>query len=187
MKRFRIAASPLWGFALAAVIVSHCLAQASPAQESAKPKLRVENADAVGPRPLEKETSDKVARFYLDAWKSLHTAFAENRPEALDNSFTGIAREKLATAIRDQQALGIKTSYHDQSHDLKFAFYSSEGLSVQVLDTVDYDLQVVDHGQVVGLRHIRSCYVAVLTPTEVRWKVRVFQADSEARPEPSVE
>ena len=127
MKRLRIATTPLRKFALAVTIVSLCLAQASPAQESAKPKVRVENVDAVGPRPLEKETSDKVARFYLDAWKSLHTAFAENRPEALDTSFTGIAREKLGAAIHDQQALGIKTSYQDQSHDLKFAFYSSEG------------------------------------------------------------
>jgi len=28
-------------------------------------------------------------------------------------------------------------------------------------------------------QHVRARYVAVLTPTEVRWKVRVFQAEPE--------
>jgi hypothetical protein len=147
------------------------------AQVSAQLTPRLENIDAVGPRPLEKQTADKVAHYYLEAWKDLQAAFAENRPAALDASFVGVAREKLGEAIRQQQALGIQTRYQDRGHDLKFVFYSSEGLSVQVLDTVDYDLQLLDHNQVVGTRHMHSRYVAVLTPTEVRWKIRIFQAD----------
>jgi hypothetical protein len=138
---------------------------------------RLQNVDAVGPRPLEKQTADKVSHYYLEAWKDMRTAFAENRPQALDASFVGIAREKLGDAIREQQTLGIKTRYQDRGHDLKFVFYSSEGLSIQVLDTVDYDLEVLDHDQVIATRHMRTRYVAVLTPTEVRWKVRLFQAD----------
>jgi hypothetical protein len=31
----------------------------------------------------------------------------------------------------------------------------------------------------VTTQHVRARYVAVLTPTEVRWKVRVFQAEPE--------
>ena len=107
----------------------------------------------------------------------MRTAFAENRPQALDASFVGVAREKLGDAIREQRALGIKTRYQDRGHDLKFVFYSSEGLSIQVLDTVDYDLELLDHDQVVSTRHMRTRYVAVLTPTEVRWKVRLLQAE----------
>jgi hypothetical protein len=30
----------------------------------------------------------------------------------------------------------------------------------------------------VGTKHVRTHYVAVLTPTESRWKVRVFQSGS---------
>jgi len=146
-------------------------------QASGQTVPHVQTIDAVGPRPLEKQTADRVSHFYLEAWKDLRTAFAENRPQALDASFVGVAREKLAEAIRQQQALGMKTQYQDRGHDLKFVFYSSEGLSVQLLDTVDYDVQVIDHGHVVGTRHMHSRYVAVLTPTEVRWKVRFFQAD----------
>jgi hypothetical protein len=45
-----------------------------------------------------------------------------------------------------------------------------------LLDTVEYDLQVLDHDKLQTTQHIRARYVAVLTPTEVRWKVRFFQA-----------
>ena len=51
---------------------------------------------------------------------------------------------------------------------------------MQLVDTVEYDMQIVDHDQVLAPpQHVRARYVAVLTPTEVRWKVRVFQAQPE--------
>jgi hypothetical protein len=51
---------------------------------------------------------------------------------------------------------------------------------VQLVDTVEYEMQIVDHDQVLAQpQHVRARYVAVLTPTEVRWKVRVFQAQPE--------
>jgi hypothetical protein len=43
------------------------------------------------------------------------------------------------------------------------------------VDTVQYDLQIKDHDKAQAIQHVRSRYVAVLTPTEVRWKVRIFQ------------
>jgi hypothetical protein len=58
-------------------------------------------------------------------------------------------------------------------------FYSPEGLSIQLLDTVEYDVQVLDHGKLQTTQHVRAHYVAVMTPTEVRWKVRIFQAKPE--------
>ena len=72
----------------------------------------------------------------------------------------------------------METSYRDLSHDLQVVFYSPEGLSIQVLDNVEYDVEVRDHGKTVGTQHIRARYVAVLTPTESKWKVRVFQSGS---------
>jgi len=75
--------------------------------------------------------------------------------------------------------LGLQTRYRDSAHDLQLVLYSPEGLSVQLIDTVTYDVQIMDHEKVQATQHVRARYVAVLTPTEVRWKVRVFQAEPE--------
>jgi hypothetical protein len=40
-------------------------------------------------------------------------------------------------------------------------------------------VQLLDQGKVQTTQHVRARYVAVLTPTEVQWKVRVFQAEPE--------
>lgn len=136
-------------------------------------------ADSIGPRALEKQTQAAVTRDYLQAWKSLGSALQENQPDFLDASFVGPAREKLREVIQEQQALGMKTIYRDTAHKFNVVFYSPEGLSIQVLDDVEYEVQVVDHGKVLQTQHVRSRYVAVLTPTEVRWKIRVFQAEPE--------
>jgi hypothetical protein len=145
----------------------------------APPTIRVD-AGAVGPRALEDQTKTAVVRDYLQAWKSMSQALQENRVDVLDTSYLGLAKEKLAEAVREQRELGIKTNYRDLSHNLKIVFYSPEGMSVQLVDTVEYDMQIVDQDQVLAPpQHVRARYVAVLTPTEVRWKVRVFQAQPE--------
>jgi hypothetical protein len=144
-----------------------------------QPAVQVD-PDSGGPRNLEAQTRAAVVRDYLQAWKSLSGALQENRADLLDPSFVGIAKEKLTDAVREQQALGMKTHYRDLSHDLKIVFYSPEGLSIQLLDTVQYEIQVIDHDRVQATQHLSTRYVAVLTPTEVRWKVRVFQAQPDS-------
>ena len=143
-----------------------------------QPTVHVAPMDSVGPRPVEQQTRSSIVRDYLQAWQSMGTALGENRPDLLDASFVGLAKDKLADTIREQRSLGIASSYRDQSHDLQVVFYSPEGLSIQLLDTVEYDVEVRDHGKTVGTQHVRTHYVAVLTPTESRWKVRVFQSGS---------
>ena len=143
------------------------------------PAVRVAPTDSVGPRALEKQTQAAVIRDYLEAWHSLNVAFEQNRPDLLDPNFVGIAKEKLTDTILDQSKLEIQTRYRDSSHDLQLVFYSPEGLSIQLVDTVDYDVQVLDHGKLQTTQHVRARYVAVMTPTEVRWKVRIFQAKPE--------
>ena len=71
-----------------------------------------------------------------------------------------------------------RNSYQDRAHDLQIVFYSPEGLSIQIVDTVDYDEQVLDHDKVLATKLVRKRYVVVLTPSEVRWRVRVFQAEA---------
>jgi hypothetical protein len=143
---------------------------------AAQPSVRVAPMDSVGPRPVEKQTQSSVVRDYLQAWQTLGGALSQNRADLLDGYFVGIAKEKLADTIREQQTLGIQTVYRDESHDLQVVFYSPEGLSIQLLDNVQYQVEVRDHGKTVGTQHVRTRYVAVLTPTESRWKVRVFQS-----------
>ena len=146
---------------------------------SDQPAVRVDAPDSVGPRVLEKQTATAVIRDYLQAWRSLSAALDKNRTNLLDPNFVGAAKEKLAETIQEQAKLGIQTRYRDVAHDLRVVFYSPEGQSIQLLDTVEYDVQVLDHRTVQATQHVRTRYVAVLTPTEVRWKVRVFQAEPE--------
>jgi len=146
---------------------------------SDQPSVRVEPTDSVGPRTLEKQTETAVVRDYLKAWHSLNGALEQNRIDLLNADFVGTAKEKLSDTIQEQAKLGIQTRYTDKAHDVKLVFYSPEGLSIQLIDTVDYDVQLIDHEKPQITQHVRARYVAVLTPTEVQWKVRVFQAEPE--------
>jgi hypothetical protein len=143
------------------------------------PVVRVAPTQSVGPRPMEKQTETAVIRDYLKAWRSMSDAFEQNRTDLLDPNFIGTAKEKLANTVGEQAKLGIHTRYRESVHDLKFVFYSPEGLSIQLIDTVEYDVQILDGGKAPLTHRLRARYVAVLTPTEVRWKVRIFQAEPE--------
>jgi hypothetical protein len=142
---------------------------------STEPTVSVAPMDAVGPRPMEQQTQSSVIRDYLLAWQTMDAALTQNRPDLLDAVFVGKAKEKLVETIRQQQGLGIETSYLPRSHDIKVTFYSPEGLSIELLDEVQYDVHVRKGEQSLGSEHVRTQYIAVLSPTESRWKVRVFQ------------
>lgn len=143
-----------------------------------EPSVRVEPPQLQGSRPVEKQTQAAVIRDYLQSWKNLQGALDGNQADLLDANFVGIAHDKLASTIDDQTRLGIHTRYQDRTHDLQIVFYSPEGLSIQMTDSVEYDEQVLDHDKVLATKHMRTRYLVVLTPSEVRWKVRILQADS---------
>jgi hypothetical protein len=141
--------------------------------------VHVEATSLQGPRPLAKQTESAVVRDYLEAWQAMSGALAQNRAEMLDTDFVGDAREKLGDTVQQQAALGIETQYKATSHDIRIVFYSPEGLSVQLVDNVDYDVRISDHDKMQAQQHLHARYVVVLTPAEVRWRVRVFQASPE--------
>jgi hypothetical protein len=143
------------------------------------PEVHVAPLDSVGPRTMEPQTQSSLVRDYLQAWQTMASAFQQNRPEMLDGSFVGAAKDQLLNTIRQQQKLGIQTLYRDQSHDLRVLFYSPEGLSIQILDRVEFEMEVLDNGKTIGKEHIRTNYMVILTPAESKWKVRVFQGGSE--------
>ncbi len=149
---------------------------ATPGGMFAQATVRVEPSNLQGPRPLPEQTETAAVRDYLQSWQSLQAALKQNRTDLLDQSFIGTAKDKLTDTIRQQAALGIRTRYQDRAHDIQIVFYSPEGLSIELIDKVEYDVQVLDHDKVKTTQHVSARYVIVLTPAEVRWRVRVFQA-----------
>jgi len=146
---------------------------------AAQATVRIEPpANPQGPRVLEAQTASAVVRDYLQSWQSMSAALEHNRADLLDADFVGAARDKLAKTVQEQAALGVAAQYRDSSHDIQIVFYSPEGLSIELTDIVDYDVQVLDHDKTIANQHMHTRYVVVLTPTESRWKVRVFQAQS---------
>lgn len=139
--------------------------------------VQVEPTTLQGPRPLAKQTETAVVRDYLQAWQSLSTALEQNRADLLNQDFVGAAKDKFAETIEEQAKLGIHTRYQERSHDIRIIFYSPEGLSIQLVDNIEYDVQLLDHEKVQTTQLVRARYVAVLTPAEVRWRVRVLQAE----------
>lgn len=143
---------------------------------AAQASVHVEPSNLQGPRPLQAQTGTAVIRDYLQSWQSLSAAFEQNRADLLDPDFVGAAQEKLRDTIQQQARLGISTRYVDRAHDLQIVFYSPEGLSIELTDKVEYDVQVLDHDKVITTQRVSARYIVVLTPAEVRWRVRVFQA-----------
>jgi hypothetical protein len=138
--------------------------------------VRIEPMKLQGPRVLNDQTRDAVVRDYLEAWQSVGKALAENRTDLLDRDFVGTAKDKLTDTIHEQVTAGISTRYVARNHDLQIVFYSPEGLSVQLVDKVDYDVQILDRGKVQSTQQEHAQYVVVLSPSEVRWRVRILQA-----------
>lgn len=164
---------------LKSLLIVGVLAMAGSAMSFAQASLQVEPAKLDGPRVLQPQTAQAVVKDYLDSWQSMRTALEQNRPDALDRDFVGAAHDKLAETIQQQAKAGLRTSYQDRSHDVQITFYSPEGLSVELVDNVEYDVQILDHDKLQTTQHVRARYIAVLTPTEVRWRVRVLQAQPE--------
>jgi hypothetical protein len=148
---------------------------AASATATAQPTLRIEAANLQSSRPLQEQTGAAAIRDYLQSWQALQAALEQNRSNLLDSDFVGSAKDTLSATIQQQAALGISTRYQDRSHDLQVVFYSPEGLSIELTDNVEYDVQLLDQGRVKTTQHVSARYLIVLTPAEVRWKVRVFQ------------
>jgi hypothetical protein len=144
-----------------------------------QPSVRVVPPNLQGPRQLNEETQAAVVRDYLEAWQSVGAALQQNRADLLSRDFIGTAKDRLSDTIHDQVTMGISTRYLDLSHDLQIVFYSPEGLSVQLVDNVEYEVQVVDHGKTLATQKMHSRYVVVMTPAEVRWRIRIFQGEPE--------
>ena len=167
------------GSSMRRLLMAGCLLGAGTVlAQDAEPAVKIEPPVRSGPRQLEAQTEKSVVRDYLLAWKSLHTALDTNDAAPLDAYFVGTAQQKLADTVDAQTKMGIHTRYVERSHDLQIIFYSPEGLSIQLVDNVEYDEQIMQQDKVLASKPIKRRYMVVMSPSEVRWRVRILQAEA---------
>ncbi len=156
--------------AFAVVATAAYLLAAAPA----KPTVRLDAANA-GPRQIEDATGRAVVRDYAAAWESLEAALESNRADLLGGNFAGFAADKFRQAIADQQQSGLRTRYVDRGHQLEALFYSPEGASLQLRDTAQLEMQLLDGDRVVYSAPMTAHYIVLMTPAADRWQVRLLQ------------
>ncbi|HWC20472.1 MAG TPA: hypothetical protein VG498_25875 [Terriglobales bacterium] len=136
-------------------------------------QVRLE-ASQIQPRPLEQLTGQAIVKMYSKAWENMETAVAENRTDLIDESFVGYAHDKLISQVKEQKKNGLSTRYVDHGHQVEATFYSPEGSAVELRDTAQLEIQVLDGNKVVSSQNVTRKYIAVVTVVEDSWKLRVL-------------
>ena len=163
-------------FAIAACWIGRSHVTAAASNTDAGIQVQI-NTEGGGPREIEDATAAAITRDYGNSWKSMETALAENRTEALDTGLIGFARDSMANRIADQKRSGMRTRYIDHGHKVQAIFYSPEGSTMQLRDTAKLEIQVLDGSKVISSENVTRNYVALMTVTEDRWKLRVLQEE----------
>ncbi len=133
------------------------------------------NADNGAGKPLEDLTRKAVTRDYAKAWSTLAKAMDTNNADLIEGDFVGVAADKLTAGIEQQSKSGLHRRYVDRGHKLDVLFYSPDGTSMQLRDTARLEVQLLDGDKVLHSDNVTRQYISLMTPTEVRWKVRVLQ------------
>ncbi len=134
------------------------------------------DASSAGPREVEDQTVQAVQRDYSSAWKSLAQAVDENRADLLNANFLGSAREQAMQLLEQQSSNGLHQRYVDKGHNVQVAFYSVDGSAMMLHDTAQLEIQQLDGGNVVHSEQVTLHYLALMTPAENSWKVRVLES-----------
>ena len=170
MKR-AVTLSAIFVLAVAGYFSGHApstvLAAAAPAVT-----LDIQN---VAPRQIEDATEKAVARDYAAAWLAMADALDQNRPDLLNANFIGTADDKLTETIQQQKKAGLHRRYVDRGHKMQAMFYSSEGSAMELHDTAQLQVQLLDGDRVVASQDLTAHYVVLMTAAENSWKVRVLQ------------
>jgi hypothetical protein len=147
--------------------------------------LQVHAADAVrasldiskaGPRTVEPQTEQAILRDYRFAWSSMAQALEFNTADPLEGPFTGEAKKWLSEQVAGQRQTNLISRYENQNHKLQAIFYAPEGDVIELHDTAEYQLQVLDGQKAVHDERVVVRYVVLMTPAADRWVVRQLQA-----------
>jgi len=133
------------------------------------------NTNNVTGKQLEDLTQKAVARDYAKAWSTFAKAMETNNADLVDGDFVGVAADKLTAGIEQQAKSGLHQRYVDHGHKVDVLFYSPDGTSMQLRDTTQLEVQLLEGDKVLHSDNVTRQYISLMTPTEVRWKVRVLQ------------
>jgi hypothetical protein len=144
---------------------------------AAEPTVQVQlDSQHAGPRAVENLTESGIIRDYRVAWTSMAQALEFNTQDPLNGPFAGEAKRWLSETVTSQQRSGLSQKYVDQNHKLEAVFYAPEGDVIELHDTAEYQLQVLDGGKVVDDEHVVVHYVVLMTPGADRWVIRQLQS-----------
>jgi hypothetical protein len=135
--------------------------------------LSVQNA---APRAVEDTTQKAIARDYATAWQAMTEALEQNRADLLAANFVGSANDTLTATIDAQRQSGLHQRIVDEGHTVDAVFYSPEGSAMEMHDTAQLQIQLLDGVNVIHSEDTTVHYVALLTAAENSWKIRVLQA-----------
>lgn len=161
--------------ALGAFALCFAVRKADPVFAAAVPSVSLNVSQAV-PRQVEDTTERSVARDYAAAWQAMTAALDQNRPDLLAPNFAGTAQDKLTAGIQEQQKTGLHQRIVDKGHKVDVVFYSQEGSAMELHDTAQIEVQVLDGSKVIHSEDATVRYVALLTAAENSWKVRMLEA-----------
>ena len=139
------------------------------------PQVQLDVSKA-GPRAVESMTERGVFRDYRFAWTSLTEAFESNSLAPLNGPFVGAAKGGLTQAVAKQRQNGLRSRYSSQNHKVEAVFYAPEGDVMELHDTAEYQLQILDGSKVIHDENVVIHYVVLMTPAADRWVVRQLQA-----------
>ncbi len=168
----RLALAAAFGFALLGALWVMRPLPVTAADANTSITLDAANA---GPRELEEQTQKSIVRDYGRAWNTLQSALEHDDAEALQQYFVGIARDKFAQAVAEQQKTGVRVRYQVRGHALRVLFYSPEGSAIEARDTAQLEMEVLDGGKVVHRESLTQPYLVLFSPAEDRWKVRLLE------------
>ncbi len=134
------------------------------------------NTSKAGPRSVEAQTEGVILRDYKFAWASLEQALESNSTAPVNGLFVGTASAWLTSAVTSQRNSGLSSRYLNQNHKVEAVFYAPEGDMIELHDTADYDLQILDGGKNIHDEHVVVHYVVLMTPGADRWVIRQLQA-----------
>jgi len=129
-----------------------------------------------GPRAVENETERRILSDYRLAWTNIAQAMESNTPAPLQALFVGPAKKWLDDSVSSQQKSGLSSKYLNQNHRLQAVFYSPEGDVIELHDTAQYEMQVLDDGKVIHDDNVTHHYVVLMTPGADRWVIRQLVA-----------
>jgi hypothetical protein len=166
-------------FAIALISICICMLCAATAISSfaADSELQVQmDMSKATPRSMEPLTERAVLRDYRFAWASMAQALESSSLDPLQGPFEGDAMQWLKKTVLEQQQSGLSQRYIDQNHHVQAVFYSPEGDVLELHDTVEYQLQVLDGSKTLHDDHVTLHYIVLMTPGADRWVIRQLEA-----------